>query len=88
MPARKQKSRASARAPHSPRLANLRDVRLELTRVYRGVRHGLLDSAEGSRLCTILLAIGKMTEAIEIEARLASLERLAEQRFLTETHYE
>ena len=51
------------------------DVRLEMGKVYREMRHGKIESGEGTKLVYVLGQIGKVIELVEIEKRIALLER-------------
>lgn len=57
-----------------PRLATIQDCRKEAAYTYRQVRHGLIDSAEGSRRIYMLLSVGKLIEIGDLEHRLTHLE--------------
>lgn len=60
------------------RLASLRGVRQEMSRVYRSMVNGELESSEGARLIYSLVAIGKVLEAEVLESRIAALEAATE----------
>lgn len=49
-------------------------VRREMSRVYREIRAGQIESTEGARLVYVLSAVGKMIAESELEARLRVLE--------------
>jgi hypothetical protein len=51
------------------------DVRLEMGKVYREMRHGKIESGEGTKLVYVLGQIGKVIELVEVERRIALLER-------------
>lgn len=53
-------------------------MKREMARVYREVRHGEIDSHEGSRYIYMLAQIGAMIEKAELEGRLQSLEALTD----------
>lgn len=55
-------------------LSNLDDVRLEMSKVYRDMRGGRLESSEGTRLVYVLGQLAKLHEVIEVAKRLASIE--------------
>lgn len=61
-------------------LANLRDVRLELSHLYRRIDAGLVDSREGSRRAYVLRQVGDILAVAELENRLRELEQQYEQR--------
>ena len=69
---------ATGRPEPTPREIKLKtadDVRLEMGKVYRDMRSGKTDAGEGTRLVYVLSQIGKMIELIDIEARVALLEK-------------
>mgnify|MGYP003430302272 CR=1 FL=1 len=58
---------------------NLHDfdaVRREMSRVYRDMRSGRIDTQDGTRLVYALSQIAKLHEIVEIERRVNELERL------------
>ena len=55
-------------------LATIDDVRLELANVYRGMKAGVIETSDGTKLAYVLGQIGKMIEIHDIERRIASLE--------------
>lgn len=61
---------------HRIDLASMTQVRREMARVYKEVRHQRLPSSEGARLVFMLSQIAKAIELAELEARLAKLEEL------------
>ena len=67
--------------PHPPppprrvRLATARDVRREMVAVYADSRAGAIPPATGSRLCFMLDMVRRSIESMEIETRLAEVER-------------
>ena len=61
--------------PPKIKLKNERDLRLELTRVYRDARNGKIDSSDAARFTYILISIGKMIQAENFEKRLVQIER-------------
>lgn len=65
---------ASASKPH-PRinLSTLENIRLEMSRVYRSMRSGLIDTRDGSRLIYSLTSIGKILEAEEAAKQIREL---------------
>ena len=56
------------------KLSDLRDVRLEMARVYRMVDDGELKSQEGTRRVYILRQIGDIISMHELERRIQELE--------------
>lgn len=62
--------------PISPRidLKTIDDVRVEMARVYRDMRAGRIDTADGTKLAYVLSQIGKLIESGELEKRLEALE--------------
>jgi len=56
-------------------LKTLEHVKRELARVYRLVKAGCLPSEEGSKRAYILVQLGKVIEAADLERRLELLER-------------
>jgi hypothetical protein len=61
--------------PPKIKLNKLEDVRLEMAKVYRDARSGRMDASEAGRLAYILVGIGKLIEATDIERRLVQMER-------------
>ena len=61
-------------APPRTALTKLEHVRAELARVYRHARTGKLETSEATRLTYILVALSKIIESSDIEARLDLLE--------------
>ena len=61
-------------APSRIDLKTIDDVRVEMARVYRDMRAGRLETADGTKLAYVLGQIGKLIEAGEIEKRLEALE--------------
>lgn len=67
---------ATLRVLPTPRI-NLNDidgVRREMARVYRDMRRGKLDVADGAKLAYVLSQLGKLIELGELERRLTALE--------------
>lgn len=56
-------------------LKSINDVRLEMANIYRAMKAGSIETSDGTKLCYVLSAIGKMIESADIEARIALLER-------------
>lgn len=63
-----------AQKPKKINLSSLTDARLELCRVYRDARAGIIDAQTGSRLAFILMAAGKMMEKEMLEERVRAIE--------------
>lgn len=61
--------------PQTIHLKTVDDVRLEMAKVYREMRHGKIESGEGTKLVYVLAQIGKVIELNEIEKRILLLER-------------
>ena len=55
-------------------LKSLKNVRSEMSRVYREVRGGVIESGEGTKLVFMLAQIGKMIVVADLEKRLVQLE--------------
>jgi hypothetical protein len=55
-------------------LSNLRDVRLEMARVYRQMDAGTIKSQEGTRLAYVLRQIHDVIVSAELEKRIQELE--------------
>ena len=58
------------------RLNNIKEVRLELSRVYREARLGTLQTSEATRLVYMLIALGNIIKDSELEERITALEKL------------
>ena len=58
-----------------PVLETLTDVRREMARVYRGMRHGRIDSQDATRMTYVLTQIAKIIQTAELDARVAAVER-------------
>jgi hypothetical protein len=56
-------------------LANLTDVRREMSRIYRDMRAKRIDTQDGTRLTYVLHQIAKIIEIAEMQPRLEALER-------------
>src|SRR4051794_23067 len=69
------KDLSSPPPPRIGRLDSLQAVRLELTRVYKDMRRGQIESREGTRLAYVLLAIARVLESSDLEVRLTALEK-------------
>ncbi len=65
---------SSSLPPRGSDLKTIDDVRVEMARVYRDMRAGRLETADGTKLAYVLGQIGKLIEAGEIEKRLEALE--------------
>ena len=68
---------ATSLATPTPRinLKSLDGVRLEMSKVYRAMKNGELDGADGTKRSYVLSLIGKLIEASELERRIATLEQ-------------
>jgi hypothetical protein len=62
------------------KLDSLRGVRRELTKVYRDMRQGKLDTQDGTRLAFVLNVIAKLIETSDLEARIEALEKQQQMR--------
>jgi len=62
--------------PTPPRidLKTIDDLRVEMARVYRDMRAGQIETADGTKLAYVLAQLGKLIEAGELEKRLEALE--------------
>lgn len=59
----------------TPRKIDLKttdDVRLEMSRIYRDMRYGKIETGDGTKLVYVLGQIGKVIEAVEAEKRVAA----------------
>ena len=61
-------------------LKTIDDVRLEMARVYREMKSGIIETADGTKLAYVLAQIGKLIETHEIEKRMEALESVLGQR--------
>ena len=61
-----------------PALETLTDVCREMARVYRGMRHGRIDSQDATRMTYVLTQIAKIIQTAELEARIERLEAAAD----------
>lgn len=57
------------------RLANIKDVRGEIAKVYREARAGLMPTQEATRLVYMLISLGNMIRDSELEERVVKLEK-------------
>ena len=67
----------------TPRVIHLKtanDLRLEMAKVYRDMRQGDIDMADGTKLVYVLGQLNKAIETGIIEARMESLERILNER--------
>lgn len=62
-------------APPTIHLKTADDVRLEMAKVYRDMRQGRIDMADGTKLAYVLGQLNKAIETGIIEARMEALER-------------
>ena len=60
--------------PREIHLKTADNVRLEMAKVYREMRRGVVDTGDGTKLVYVLAQIGKMIELHEIEQRISILE--------------
>ena len=60
--------------PREIHLKSVDNVRLEMAKVYRDMRRGVVDTGDGTKLVYVLAQIGKMIELHDLEARLNLLE--------------
>ena len=58
-----------------PVLETLPDVRREMARVYRQMRHGRIDTQDATRMTYVLTQIAKTIQTAELEARIDAVER-------------
>jgi hypothetical protein len=58
-----------------PVLESLTDVRREMARVYRHMRHGRIDTQDATRMTYVLSQIAKIIQTAELDARVAAVER-------------
>ena len=56
------------------KLSTLRDIRLEMSRVYRSVKRGKLEESQATKRVYILAEIGKIITVAELEKRVIDLE--------------
>ena len=61
-----------------PVLETLTDVRREMARVYRHMRHGRIDTQDATRMTYVLSQIARIIETEELETRIARLEAVAD----------
>lgn len=66
--------------PHVIHLKTANDVRLEMAKVYRDMRQGRVEMADGTKLAYVLGQLNKAIETGIIEARMESLERILNER--------
>lgn len=59
------------------------DVRLEMAKVYRDMRQGRIDMADGTKLAYVLGQLNKAIETGIIESRMEALERTLNARKIT-----
>jgi hypothetical protein len=75
-----QENKPAASKPPTPKkyaripLRTIGEVQSEAGRIYRLARSGQMDSAECSRLASVLALIARMIEGGELEKRIAALE--------------
>ena len=56
------------------KLSDLRDVRLELAAVYRGMRAGSIKTQDGTRMAYVLKTIADVIVSADLERRITELE--------------
>jgi len=61
--------------PRRPVLQTLPDVRREMARVYRQMRHGRIDTQDATRMTYVLTQLAKLIQTTELEARIEAVER-------------
>ncbi len=66
-------------------LSTTREIRRELSRVYRDMRVGLLNTSDGTKLAYVLAVMARLVEQTEDELRIEALEEIARER-LSEPH--
>jgi len=66
--------------PPTIHLKTADDVRLEMAKVYRDMRQGRIDMADGTKLAYVLGQLNKAIETGVIEARLEMMELTLKQR--------
>ena len=68
--------------PHrrGPVLETLTDVRREMARVYRQMRHGRIDTQDATRMTYVLTQIAKIIQVSELDARIEAVERALRMR--------
>lgn len=67
-------------SPPTIHLKTADDVRLELGKVYRDMRQGRIDMADGTKLAYVLGQLSKAIETGIIESRMEALERALNSR--------
>ncbi len=72
--------------PTPPRidLKTIDDVRVEMARVYRDMRTGKVDTADGTKLAYVLAQLGKLIDSHELQQRIEALETVLKTRKLTD----
>ncbi len=58
-----------------PVLETLTEVRREMARVYRQMRHGRIDTQDATRMTYVLTQLAKLIQTVELEARVEAVER-------------
>jgi hypothetical protein len=56
-------------------LETLTDVRREMARIYRHMRHGRIDTQDATRMTYVLTEIAKIIKTTELDARIDAVER-------------
>ena len=61
-------------SPKGIKLKSIDDVRVEMASVYRGMKSGVIETSDGTKLVYVLSAIAKAIEVHDIEQRIKLLE--------------
>lgn len=61
-------------SPKGIKLKTIDDVRVEMASVYRGMKSGVIETSDGTKLVYVLSAIAKAIEVHDIEQRIKLLE--------------
>lgn len=69
------------------KLATVKDCRMEMSRVYRDSRHGLISPQEGTRLVYMLTNIANAIKDSELERRVEQLEKFADENGKSDPTY-
>ena len=67
-------------AHRRPSLQTLPEVRREMARVYRDIRHGRIESQEVTRITYVRTQIAKIIQVSELDARIEAVERAPRMR--------
>jgi len=71
---------AATPRPRRPSLQTLPEVRREMARVYRDMRHGRIEMQDGTRLTYVLTQVAKVIQVAELDARVEAVERALRMR--------